>query len=83
MNQADVAALIASIMGVRFPKNSVGVAPVEVLDVSDGVGVKILIQNTRLVGWLGRRRGRGGEGEGEEKGKGRGRGRGGEVGLIF
>ena len=68
VDQADVAAIIASLLGVRFPKNSVGVVPVEVLDVSDAIGVKILIQNTRFGG---------GEGEearerkGEEEGGGK------------
>ena len=52
VDQADVAVLIASLLGVRFPKNSVGVLPTSYLDFSPSLKLLTLISNARFFFFL-------------------------------
>lgn len=49
VEQADIAPLMAALIGVNFPMNSVGVLPTGILDASDEVKARLAYQNTLQI----------------------------------
>jgi len=49
INQIDIPALISGLLGINFPKNSLGVVPIDILDISDEIKSKILLGNMRQI----------------------------------
>uniref|UniRef100_A0A0X3P1B0 GPI ethanolamine phosphate transferase 1 n=1 Tax=Schistocephalus solidus TaxID=70667 RepID=A0A0X3P1B0_SCHSO len=47
LNQVDICPLIASILGIKIPSNSMGSLPVELLDVSPARKLQLLLSNNR------------------------------------
>ena len=49
ISQIDIPALISGLLGINFPKNSLGVVPIDILSVSDEIKSKILLGNMRQI----------------------------------
>ena len=49
INQIDIPALISGLLGINFPKNSLGEVPIDILNVSDEIKSKILLGNMRQI----------------------------------
>jgi len=49
INQIDIPALISGLLGINFPKNSLGEVPIDILNLSDEIKSKILLGNMRQI----------------------------------
>ena len=49
ISQIDIPALISGLLAINFPKNSLGIVPIDILNMSDEIKSKILLGNMRQI----------------------------------
>ena len=49
ISQIDIPALISGLLAINFPKNSFGIVPIDILNMSDEIKSKILLGNMRQI----------------------------------